>query len=206
MTASGRQGWIMMDDDKTGGGEGAALMCFAARVRASASTPIAFSQCCLNATHRKQRWLMGMSRRRRKIPLHSCHTCRIHSGARARENAFIYHSYGGHLPSACMTQIVPRHIDTHWLDGSIQTIPLPGRRWLISMCLSPRRKRRWKNSVAQVAAFPWRRVNSCTRLLTSTRCLNISEGRTLTQCTSCCHSSETLCAQHRNMEQPLCKN
>lgn len=48
--------------------------------------------------------------------------------------------------------------------------------------------------VAKVAAFPWRRVNSCTRLLTSTRCLNISEGRTLTQCSSCCHGSETLCA------------
>lgn len=50
MTASGRQSWIMMDDDKTGGGGGAALMCFVARVRASASTPIAFNQCCLH-TH-----------------------------------------------------------------------------------------------------------------------------------------------------------
>lgn len=86
------------------------------------------------------------------------------------------------------------------------SIQLPRRRWLISVTLSPRRKRGWGESAAKVAAFPWRRVNSCTRLLTSTRCLNISEGRTLTQCTSCCHGSETLCARHRNMEQPLCKN
>lgn len=73
--------------------------------------------------HRKQRCLMGMSRRRREMPLHLCHTCRIHSGTRERENIFIYHSYGGggHLPSACTARIVPRLIDTHWLDGSIQT-------------------------------------------------------------------------------------
>lgn len=69
---------------------------------------------------------MGMSRRRWEMPLHLCHTCRIHSGTRERENIFIYHSYGGggHLPSACTARIVPRLIDTHWLDGSIQT-PTP---------------------------------------------------------------------------------
>lgn len=67
---------------------------------------------------------MGMSRRRRETPLHWCRTCRIHSGTCERRNTFIHHSHGGHLPSVRTARIVPRLIDTHWLDGSIQT-PTP---------------------------------------------------------------------------------
>lgn len=102
-------------------------------------------------------------------------------------------------------ELFPRFIDTHWLVGSIQT-PAPisqllnsasSSAVLDSMSLSLRRGGSRVGGVVKVAPFPWRRVNSCTRLLTSTRCLNISEGRTLTQCTSCCHGSETLCTQSK---------